>query len=724
VVLKKSLLSIVFLSSFIVSAILLWDRGFSKASEINDYISDEVWYVSSAVNLARSILGVRLVPWINSSHAIYTVFYDNASCSLAEAYRLVKAAAPSAALNRTGYSRISAFVITVEAGDVGGLEDVSGSACIKDLMPGVAPDNDNINTYLNTEHPPLVKYIIALVIYIVGWKPAAWRLPSYIMGLASIAAVGAVSYRVAVEARVRRITLTLLALLPIVYVLRDPSIAAMSSVAMLDIYAAGFDMLALLAALQGRYVLAGLLLGLAASSKYTGLFPLPALLAAAMLGDRGGGRGALKLVIVAFATMTLSWAPFIAAKGPAWVAEQVLGAVKWHTSSRPPGPPTVTPWGMLLGRSGFVLYYTSSGEPLLTAVCNPGVCLAGVAVGFLEALAAAIALCERRAYLSLLPVGLAPLSVWLGFLSVYAAGNHTLYNFYSVQLSLLSLQALASIPVLVDNLSTLRPRRMIPCVLSVEARPFTASIAALLGVIVGVAAAHGTPLLPLTSDPLASPLYTTLGSSKLERLSLAAISLLLYPLSAYRLTGETIIDAIKWLAAGLASFTTKASPLTPILVFAFMSRKTGFVEGFLASIASPTPLALSLAIKSPGKSRRSLSLGFMAGTLTVALLFTWLKPIGLEGCQNPICYAGIAFLTLSLAWGSPEAVIVSLALIDPSFTPLLAFIEVGGRPLGMIMTPLAVFLEIIPITPPQTVTAALLLIVLAAEAQRAEARRG
>ncbi|RUM47388.1 MAG: hypothetical protein DSY37_02420, partial [Hyperthermus sp.] len=93
-------------------------------------------------------------------------------------------------------------------------------------------------------------------------------------------------------------------------------------------------------------------------------------------------------------------------------------------------------------------------------------------------------------------------------------------------------------------------------------------------------------------------------------------------------------------------------------------------------------------------------------------------------CQNPICYAGIAFLTLSLAWGSPEAVIVSLALIDPSFTPLLAFIEVGGRPLGMIMTPLAVLLEIVPIAPPQTVTAALLLTVLAAEAQRAEARRG
>ncbi|TRM78917.1 glycosyltransferase, partial [Sulfolobus sp. D5] len=37
------------------------------------------------------------------------------------------------------------------------------------------PNEQNIQTYLNPEHPPLAKYIMAVFIYLLGYNPVAWR---------------------------------------------------------------------------------------------------------------------------------------------------------------------------------------------------------------------------------------------------------------------------------------------------------------------------------------------------------------------------------------------------------------------------------------------------------------------------------------------------------------------------------------------------------------------
>jgi len=48
------------------------------------------------------------------------------------------------------------------------------------------PNASGISTYLNLEHPPLVKYILALSIAALGYSPFAWRLPGWMVGGAAV----------------------------------------------------------------------------------------------------------------------------------------------------------------------------------------------------------------------------------------------------------------------------------------------------------------------------------------------------------------------------------------------------------------------------------------------------------------------------------------------------------------------------------------------------------
>ncbi len=43
-------------------------------------------------------------------------------------------------------------------------------------------NEQNIQTYINPEHPPLGKYFMDIFILLLGYKPLAWRIPSWIMG--------------------------------------------------------------------------------------------------------------------------------------------------------------------------------------------------------------------------------------------------------------------------------------------------------------------------------------------------------------------------------------------------------------------------------------------------------------------------------------------------------------------------------------------------------------
>jgi len=673
-----------FAAAYVVALVLLWLNGPAKALRVRDYISDEVWYVSAAANVARGILGLHILPHTGNGTVVYTVFYDAANCSLEEAERLVLEEVPGARLLDRSYEKIHAFAFEAPASEAPLVEALARekNGCIIDVMPGVAPDSENINTYLNTEHPPLVKYIVALVLYAAGWNPAAWRLASFVVAAVGLAGAVYAAYRAFMEQSRRSLAVAVLAaaVFPAAAA-RDPSLSSMATVGMLDIYAASLDALALALLVSRRHRAAAAALGLAGSAKYTGLFPLPVLVLAIRL-DTGNTKRALTVgTMLPLIVVAAAWLPFAAAQGPAWVLEQVAGALAWHTTSRPPGPPSTTPLGLILGRDGFVLYYAPSGEPLLTAVCNPGVCAAGVAVGSLAAAAALSARCMGRwgrRHLTLLAIGGFPLAAWLGYAAVYAAGNHTLYSFYSVQISMLSLPALASIPLLVEETENLRPRPALTCMLTRWA-PASAAAAATLGVAASAAATGGWPAGQ--PSPFLEPLIAGLGAgSKLARIGLFASAAMVYAAAAARLTPRTrsprqgAVSAAKWLLAGLLSYTAPAATMAPVLFLA--TRRPGLPESLLAGLAGPGPVGYLAVSHRPPRERLVYAAGYTAGYLAALALLAWSTAPPAWAEATAVLAAALSAAAVAAAYSAStrsEELSYSLAaLLDPSVSPLLA----------------------------------------------------
>ena len=681
----------IFAAAYLLAAALLWANGPAKALGINDYISDEVWYVSAAVNVARHVLGLHLVPRTANGTLVYTVFYNSTACSLAEAEAAAEAAVPGLhVLNKT-YEKAKAFAVEAPPSALGDIARLPLAArhCITDVMPGVAPDSEAINTYLNTEHPPLVKYILAAVIYAEGWNPTAWRLPSLAAALLGLGAATYAAYRLFTLQRRRSLAVAALAAAVIpAAAARDPALSSMATVAMLDIYAASLDALALALLLARRHRAASIALGLAGSAKYTGLFPAP-LLALAVRLDTGSTRKAVALgIAVPLLVVAATWLPFAAAKGPAWVLNEVASSLAWHTTSRPPGPPSTTPLGLLLGRDGFVLYYTKDGKPLLAAVCNPGVCAAGAAIGAAAAGAALAARCRRlwgEKHLALLAAGGSPLTAWLGYVAVYAAGNHTLYSFYSVQISMLSIPSLASIPLLVEEADKLKPRPAATCLLTRWA-PYASAAAAAIGVAAAAALAGGWPRLPTwpVFDPLASGLDP---SSKLSRLGLAASALAVYTAAAARTTErqrsprQGAALAARWLLAGLLSYTAPSAPLAPVLYLA--TSRPGFFESLLAGLSGPGPAGLLAAAHQRGwRSRAAYAAGYTLGYLAALAVLAASRPLPVAAPLPAVAATAAAMGAAVAAYTAPRGSLLlsySLAaLFDPSAAPLLALAPGGG----------------------------------------------
>ncbi len=681
--LKPGLAIIVIVLALAASSYLLYVQGYSKVVGIEDYISDEVWYVSSSVNVAREILGLQIVPKVNTSYAVYTVFYNDTLCSSDEVVSVLSSRVPGLAVAKSDYEKEHAIALYVPLESVNAFINVSrGLGCIVDVMPGIAPDHDGIYAYLNTEHPPLVKYVLALTLLFSGWKPWAWRIPSFIMGLASLTALAGTLYIVSKRFNLKLVHVVLLSVLLVAYSWRDPVLATMSSVAMLDVYATGFDALAVLALAAGRPLVAAVLLGLAGSAKYTGLFLYPALLLAVLLDHRLSTRTKLLAIMLPALIVAASWTPFILARGAGWVYREVVGAVKWHTTSRPEGPPTTTPLGMLLGRNGFALYYLPNGEPLLMASCNPGVCSLGLVVGVLSLLAGLLAICNKGScrveeYTAAV-LGAAMPSAWLGYLAVYLAGNKTLYSFYTVQLSVLGVQSIMALPYLIDKLRMLTPRSIIACAEKPHTAPVLSALASALGVSVSIALAGGV-FKEYFVNPAWSPVYTLLSGDKVERLALVVAAYALYGLAAYKFTdARKRLDALKWFLAGVLVFMSPASVLlAPVVVLLLPGKKT-FVDGVVAGMLSPTPAVLGLpSILHGERARRRVLAGIVVGfTLMLILVATYYKAniaVAGWGAAAPVVAAVLSSLLLVYA-PLPSAIPLGLMVfLEPGAAPLLVF---------------------------------------------------
>ncbi len=286
------------------------------------------------------------------------------------------------------------------------------------------PREPNIENFLNTEHPPLGKYIISLSMITCGDKPLCWRLPSITEAALLVIIVFFIGWRLG--GFIGGVSASLLAYL-------DPMTTNLGSVAMLDIHLTFFSALTLLFLIYDRPFPALLTTGLALSVKYSGALLIPV----HYVYFRVRGKSPLYSIIVSLfiptTILVINNLPFILTdnRGFAWWLNEVLSSLSWFTTTKE-GPPKSAPWDWLFNRNYFVLTY----EPKTVAAKGlyPLYLLA-----FILALLVLPCSYVKKEYREKRLQGIIPLvyfvSILIGYTVIFIKGNRSLYSFYAVQLA-------------------------------------------------------------------------------------------------------------------------------------------------------------------------------------------------------------------------------------------------------------------------------------------------
>ncbi len=370
------------------------------------YVSDEVWYVTSARNLLVKVFHYQPV-YEKDGMRYATLVYQEIPEGLEGCLSRL-----GGGVARNNYTEESSLIWVYVPE-----ENFTSLNCnASEVIGGFQyPDKENIHNYMNSEHPPLGKYLIALSMAVLGDYPTSWRIPSLIEGFLIVIMVYLIGYK---------LYGFIGGLISVAGAVSDPILRTMCHIAMLDVHLAFFTTMTLLFLVYGRKKLAYASGWLAFSVKFSGLFPI----AAAYLYSRIYRReGALKALAKAAAFSLIFFAlssPLILSWGPEEWANRTLSSFSWHTTSRGEGPASSPPWGWLINYSPMALHV----DPDVYAVTNVVTHL-GSAIGALLLLPLLVRRDER--YLPLLMFS----AIFLGFTAVYAKGNRTLYSFYAVQQS-------------------------------------------------------------------------------------------------------------------------------------------------------------------------------------------------------------------------------------------------------------------------------------------------
>ncbi|HLW95606.1 MAG TPA: glycosyltransferase family 39 protein [Solirubrobacteraceae bacterium] len=146
----------------------------------------------------------------------------------------------------------------------------------------------------NSEHPQLVKLVIAGAIEVFGDGPFAWRIGSVIFGSLAILGMFALALAAGASRWCAVLAATLMA--------ADSLMIVHGRIATLDIYVVAFMVWAAAAYLGGRPIVGGVLLGLGATTKLVAPYLLFALLLVELLRHR---RYGFRAAAVAFAELTM-----------------------------------------------------------------------------------------------------------------------------------------------------------------------------------------------------------------------------------------------------------------------------------------------------------------------------------------------------------------------------------------------------------------------------------
>nr|WP_148233451.1 phospholipid carrier-dependent glycosyltransferase [Pyrococcus sp. NA2] len=233
------------------------------------------------------------------------------------------------------------------------------------IIPGYRyPDKENIHKYLNTEHPLLGKDIIALGMLIRD-EPFYWRIPGIIEHALIVIMVALITYMLTKSYLATSIATTFVAL--------DPLLFATGIVAMLDIHVAFFVALFMLFMTLNRFKLAGISLGLAASTKLSGAFVFP-ILWIRLLREKDLKEFIVSGLLLPSLAFLIPEVPIIKAMGFIPWLEEFIASFSWHLSFKGEHPAEAPFWMWFISLKPFPFHY----NPDVYAVTDPILMLAMV----------------------------------------------------------------------------------------------------------------------------------------------------------------------------------------------------------------------------------------------------------------------------------------------------------------------------------------------------------
>ncbi|WP_456326370.1 phospholipid carrier-dependent glycosyltransferase [Palaeococcus sp. (in: euryarchaeotes)] len=355
----------IYVAIIAISLVGLFWYSYNEASNdaLNDYIGDEVWYVPAARNILH-LLGVNLHYFDEntSSYGVNIILPEyNKTVMKLKVWRIAQE------LNYTVYTpyqNFPAVYYEIPAENYNKfLERISRYNLT--IIPGFKyPDKENIQNYLNTEHPYLAKGIISIGMLIED-KPLCWRLPGMIEHLLIAVLVFLSAYEISKS--------YLASFIAFFFVVLDPLLFATSVAAMLDIHVAFFTALFLYFMVRGRDGLGGISIGLDGAAKLNGAFPYPVLFIK-ILWDWLKGKSTLlnafyKGIILPGAAFLLANLPAMVAIGAEKWIRELLGSFKWHLSFKGEHPANSPFWQWFINEKPFAFHYNpdifAHNDPIL-----------------------------------------------------------------------------------------------------------------------------------------------------------------------------------------------------------------------------------------------------------------------------------------------------------------------------------------------------------------------
>ncbi|ASJ07141.1 dolichyl-phosphate-mannose--protein mannosyltransferase [Thermococcus pacificus] len=391
---------------------------FASQPVFHDYVSDEVWYVPASRNILHR-LGVTLT-YVNESSGSMgvNVIFLNQSVGVKYQYDVEKIALRHGATYEKEYLKFPGvyFEIPPEQFDAF-LDDLSSSLPgeVYYVVPGFwYPDKENIQDYLNTEHPFLGKDFIMLGMLIED-RPVNWRVPGIVAFVLTELLVALATYRISKS--------YLAAIIALVFTVADPTLQAMSTVAMLDIYVAFGVALFVFFLAYEKDRWAAFAAGLAGATKLSGGFGWPVLLVRAFKREKSIVGFLLTVFVLPALGFLLPNVPAMVAVGPEKWLRDFLGSFKWHLSNKGGHPAASPVWEWFVNKKAFALHY----DPNVFAQTDPFLLLSMVLFIF------ALPWLYRRKNGLLAPFSIFWSTVFF-FTLQYVLGGTTQFSFYATAL--------------------------------------------------------------------------------------------------------------------------------------------------------------------------------------------------------------------------------------------------------------------------------------------------